>query len=345
MSKPLERSEVRYIEDMLEIGKPVLVTGEAGAGKSGIAYALCSPRKNAEMPVIYLDAREYSDLRYPDDLSGKREIPARFMESVRLVGQNGGCRLIIDQIDGATESSGNAFVALAKELSRSANMQVVALSRRQEGYERNLLEPLADAGFEQIPCNELSDSVAENTLHTLGISSLTDELVKLCRNLLNLDLVARMHQRDPEHDFSSISGEFDLWEEYIKALEKGERLSPHGAVFGIQVIAEATKLARSGLLDEEKSFLIKPPLTPERRRLESWGVIVPYEGDSYRFRHEKFRDFLYVRDAVRTGAMPPDVLKDVHSHRVYNILVWMNAIYPRIRPSKHPEFLRRFLNG
>jgi hypothetical protein len=344
--EPLERSEVGYVEDALQCGKPVLVTGEAGVGKSGVACALCTPRTNMTLSVLYLDVRRYSHVRSPKELAETLELPVPFIESTRLVGKTANCRLIIDQLDNAaTEASGRMFIELAIELSQQTNIQIVIVSRRQEGYERDMLEPLVDAGFEDIPCNELSTSVTENTLHMLGIASPTDDLVKLCRNLLNLDIVARLRQKAPSFDFSAISEEFDLWEEFIKALDKVERVSAHGVVFGALVIKEATKLARSGLLAEEKTFMIQPPLTSEQRRLESWGIIAQYEGFAYRFRHEKFRDFLYVRDAVSNATMPAGVLQDIHSHHVHSILIWMHTVYPRICPSKYGEFLRSFLNG
>ena len=346
ISKHFDRSEVGYVEDLLEAGKPALVTGEAGVGKSGVAYVLCSPRADANLPVLYLDVRRYARIQYLKELSQILELRESLMDSIRLVGQDRGCRLIIDQLDNAaTVDSGKEFIDLAKEASKVAKVQVVVLSRRQEGYEREMLIPLIEQGFEQIPCNELSESAATNTLNKLGVASPTTELVKLCQNLLNLDIVARMRQKNSAYDFSSISDEFDLWDEYVNALEKVERESPQGTVFGKQVTAEATKLARSGVLDEEQTFPILPTATPEQRRLESWGIIVPYEGYFYRFRHEKFRDFLYVRDAVMRGFMPADVLNEVHSYRVQSILVWMNAVYPRKCPFKYVEFFREYING
>ena len=346
MSKPLERSEIGYVEDLLEAGKPVLVTGEAGVGKSGVAYALCSPRADANLPVIYLDVRVYNSILCINDLSHMLELPGSFTESIRQVAQNGGCRLIIDQLDSAaTEASGNTFILLAKEVCQKANVQVVVLSRQQEGYERELLKPLIDIGFEQIPCNQLMYSDSKSILKTVGVASPTDDLIELCRNLLNLDIVARTRQNYPLWDFSLISSEFDLWDGYVQALSKVERQSPQGLTFGDQIIAEATKLAYAGLSAEEKVFQLIPPLNPAQSRLKSWSVIVPYEGYSYRFQHEKFRDFLYVRDAVGRGIMPADVLNEVHGYRVHSILLGMNTMYPRIRPSTYAKFLREFLNG
>ncbi len=82
----------------------------------------------------------------------------------------------------------------------------------------------------------------------------------------------------------------------------------------------------------------------EQRRLESWGVIVPEEGNRCRFYHEKLQDFLYARDAVARAYMPNDVVAELTEHRTRNVLPWMVKLYRRSHSPRLAEFLQRSLD-
>ena len=345
MAETIVRSETGYIEDLLDKGKPVLMTGEAGVGKSGIAYALCMPCSDSKLPILYLDARKYSGVSCANDLTHPLGLSENFIDSVHRLGQNKGCRVVIDQVDSvASKRAGEAFIDIAKELSRIEKVQVVLLSRSQENYEHKLLHRLDNFGFERIQCNPVSDTEARDLLISVGIGEPQDDLTELCQNLLNLDIVARMHNENPAYDFSAVTNEVELWEAYITAFNEAEDRSPHGVDFGTEILERAISLAQEVLKSVDKTVNI-PRKDAHYSRMESWGIITHFEGNFYQFRYEKFRDYLYARNAVDNGLMLNTVLSEIQNFRAHTILVWMIRLYPLRRKSKAGEFLREVLNG
>jgi hypothetical protein len=346
MVEPLPRPEVAHIEDQLEAGRLVLVTGESGSGKSGIAFALCTPRADPAMPILLLDARRYSNISDLRSLADEIDLRDSVTACIERIGQRVGCRLIIDQLDSTSvDTAGQVFIKLALQCSRLSRVQVVILSRRRESYEREMLSQLMEAGFTELECGNLTDDVVRDVLNRLDVAEPSDELTALSKNLLNLSLVARIRLEQPTYDFTSILDETALWEGYVEALRSNEaRHARQGANFGARIIDEAIRLAREGMTAEDRTVELGVTKTPEQRRLESWRVIIPDEGYRYRFYHEKLQDFLYARDAVARGYMPGDVMSELSEHRTHNVLPWMAKLYQRSHSPRWAEFLRRSLD-
>ena len=345
IADPLPRPERDRIEDQMEACRPVTVSGEAGTGKSGIAYSLCTPRADPAMPVLFIDARKHSGVRQAGDLCSALGLLDPIVASVRRLSGRAGCRVIIDQLDSVSmERSGQVFVDIALECAQIDDVQVAVFSRRRESYEHRMLNQLDAAEFSTVECGELSDEAVRATLERIGITSSSDSLVSLSKNLLNLSLIARIRKQQPEYDFSSPTDETDLWEGYVEVLRTGEERSSQGPVFGEEVIAEATRLATEGLRAEDRTFSLPQIRTQAQRRLESWRVLVPDDAQRSRFYHEKLQDFLYARDAVARELMPAQVTGEISEHRTRNVLTWMSKLYARGNPAKRKQFLEKVFN-
>lgn len=133
MSKPLPRTEVARTEDQLETGKSVVITGEAGTGKSGIAFALTSPRSTPDMPVLFLDARKYCTVRIETDIQYKMKLNIPLTESIELLSPIKGCRVIFDQMDSlSTRDAADILTSIALKCADLPKIQVVVLCRSRE---------------------------------------------------------------------------------------------------------------------------------------------------------------------------------------------------------------------
>ncbi len=93
------RDEVFNVEDQVKLGIPVVLTGESGTGKTGIARMLAEGAMEDGKTVLLLDARRFRKVQ--DEQEFRRRF--RTEESLRSIiarkGNERGFRLIIDQLD------------------------------------------------------------------------------------------------------------------------------------------------------------------------------------------------------------------------------------------------------
>lgn len=320
----LPRLEISWIKEQWELGKPVLLSGESGTGKSGIAAILAG---QAGKPVLLLDARNVAHLSDEPSLRRYFNSTLPLSQTIVSLAQINGFRLIIDQLDNLIgKESANLLINLVLECAESRALEVIVISRNKEAHEARLLRRLTACGFVEIESRKLREGDVIIVLATLGINSPTQELVRLGRNLLNLDIICLIRRQRPDFDFSMVGSETMLWEKYLEALYERESVAD-GIDSAELLITTATELARTSLRNGCPTFVLEPPIKPVERRLNSWGIIVCQEGRIYRFGHEKLQDYLYARYMCEQGCMPSVVKAEVGYHRMRNVLPLMEAIY------------------
>jgi hypothetical protein len=135
--------------------------------------------------------------------------------------------------------------------------------------------------------------------------------VDLSRNLLNLEIIATVKNKQPDFDFSNVLDEVALWDGYIDVLLQREEEATNRQE-AEQTLVAAEGLAKRVLSGEEQVFTLEKPLSPALRRLDIWEMIVREEGQIYKFRHEKLQDYLYARQAVEPGLRPTEVLAEIN---------------------------------
>jgi len=327
IQEPIPRNEVDRIEDQLQQSKPVIVTGEPGSGKSGIAAYLTNKSRKCRKTVLLLDARRVADIQKESDLRQHLCLKGPVINAIGRIGEYKGCRLIIDQLDNVVGlPAADILIELAIESANCKDVEVVVLSRTREGHENNLLKRLMDSGFNELTSYPLSEDIVENLLMKLGISNYSENLIELGRNLLNLELIGLIKQQQPSFNFLRLVEEIDLWDNYCKVIIEHEKTTT-GLSNALQIIAEAIRLALIGLNKEDRSFILDFPFYYSTNRLISWGIILQVEGRIYRFRHEELQDYLYAKDVTDKGYMPRDVLKEIKPYRTRNVFIWMKKIY------------------
>lgn len=333
---PLPRMETRHVEDLLDKGKAVIVAGEAGTGKSGIAWALSYPRSNPDMPVLLVDARRCAAEKIGEEI-GLQDHLAR---SIERLGKRIGCRVLIDQLDSvAAEPSGQGFVRLALHCAKLEGVQVAVIARRRESYEHRLLDDLTASDFTEITCGDLSDEEVRTTLDRIGLNSPSDELISLGKNILNLSLIASIRQADPGFIFDSVLDEVVLWERYMSAIQDSASKSPHGPTFGEDVLRESLILAKRGLELADRVIRLDFSPTSAQRCLISWRILVPEREGAFRFYHEELQDYLYARNAVSRELMADQVLAEISHHSTKNVFVWMERLYKHHKSPLRMQFL------
>lgn len=334
----IERAEVKQIEDQLDLEKSVVLTGEAGTGKSGIARQLAL---NTEKTALFLDARRLGRVQFKKELSEHINLNGPLNVAVRKTAKTNGCRVIIDQLD---NSIGLPISSILKDLLLDIKdvegLDIIVVSRKREAHEIQYLDNLLSLeSFVELTSKPLSVENARKLLTQMGVSSPGHNLINLGRNLLNLTIVGKIHIEKPGYEFGEIASEVELWNEYVEIIKLREK--EHGE----KIIGEAMRLAKIGLHQDNRTFALDYTRTYEQKRLESWNIIIPEHERVYRFYHEKLQDYLYAVDAHGRGLSLKELQQEVpFPHRTRNIYIMIVEIYKRNDPSKIPVFLREAWN-
>lgn len=341
IEESLPRLEITLIEEQWELGKPVLLSGESGTGKSGIAAVLTS---QSGKPSFLLDSRVIAQLSDEPSLRRYFNSTGPLSQTIISLSQNAGFRLIIDQLDNLIgKESANLIINLALECADAKTVEVIVISRNKEAHETRLLRRLTTAGFVEIESRKLRAEGVAEVMAKLGLNSPALDLIRLGQNLLNLEIVCLIRQQRPDFDFSVIGNETALWEQYLEILHERESLA-NGIYGADQLISTATQLACRNLRNGSLTFVLELPIILAERMLDSWGIIVRQEGRIYRFSHEKFQDYLYARYMCDQGSLPTDIKSEIGYHRLRNILPLMEAIYAARDSAFLIQFLREVFN-
>jgi hypothetical protein len=338
VDKSIRRDEIKRIEDQIQLGKFVLLVGDAGSGKSGIAFQLA---KNTSKSVIFLDARRLGETKSNTDFRNHFDLNGDLGEGIMRLASAKGCRIIIDQLDNSIGLPvSDLLIDLVFDVKYQDGVEVIIISRKREAHEKQFLKKLSpDKGFVELNSNPLSEELVKSLLHEIGISSPSQIIIEMGKNLLNLEIISRIVQENPTIDISKLNSEVDLWGEYISVIKIRE--GNHGDA----ILSEAIKLATLGIQAEDRSFTLDVSRPLEQQRLESWKIIVRDYGRVYRFHHEKLQDYLYAFDATERGLTKDDVINELgDTHRTRNIYLMMRDIYERNTPSRLPQYLREAWN-
>jgi hypothetical protein len=335
----ISRDEVERIEDFISDSKPVLLYGEPGSGKSGIASILVENARMAGKIPLLIDARQVADIRSETDLRKYLALNGAVFDALdRLGNHKNGCRLIIDQLDSlAGLRSANVLVDLACESSHSIHTETIVILRNREGHENDLFDRFTKEGFQELKSHPISEEKVIEVFKQLKISDNSHKLIELGQNLLNLELIGVLSSR-ANVDFETIMSDLDLWEQYFKNLLDHETITT-GRIEAQKIISEAVKLARVGLNNENGYVEIPVEISYYVNRLISWGIIFPIEGQIYRFQHEEMQSYCYAVDATNRNLPVSTVLKDINPYKTKSIIQWMLKIYEK----KDSIFLSTFI--
>lgn len=339
LQEPIPRDEVSLVEAQLAIGKSVVLTGEAGTGKSGIASELAKSSIEKGQICLFLDARSATHIQDESQLRGYFDLNEPIHEAIKKIGRFKKLRFVIDQLDNIVGTkAADILTSLVKESVAFEGVEAVVISRKRESHEAKLLEGLTKAGFVEITSKPLSIIDTTEILTKLGISNPSEALTDLCCNLLNLSLIGKIKEQKPTFDLSSLIDEVDLWDKYIMMLLDREALES-SCKNAEQMISEAVRLARDGLKNENRTFSLDYPQSKQQQRLISWGIIL-IDDRIGRFYHEKLQDYFVAWDATQRKLMPADVLGEIDTHRARNVVVWMDKICRRKDKDFHTRFMK-----
>ena len=168
----LPRQEVQTVHDRLKEASAktgVLVTGEAGIGKSGVMYKVVEDLLAAGTPVVALRADRLEFTLLPDDVGDQIGLPGSPANVLAAVAQGRHCVLVIDQLDALSLASGrntelfDCVYEIIQQAQAHPNMRILLACRKFDLDNDHRLRRLTD-----------SDGVAE----TVAVERLAHETVR-----------------------------------------------------------------------------------------------------------------------------------------------------------------------
>ncbi len=348
----ITRQENVDIENKLQQGIPVVLVGDAGTGKSGIAATLAQTAIDHGKIVLLLDARWISHVQDESDLQRYFNLECPFRIAIEQAGAYKGCRFIVDQLDNVVGSRAAELLAnLALNNYKMSGVEVIVISRGSKKiHEAKPLEKLVSEGFHEEASSSLNETEARRNLNRLGIMEPSLDLVKLGTSLLNLEVISLLKQEQQDVDFPASISDVDLWEKYLGIIWERESIG-QGYDFADTIVAEAKKIARDELMtpDGHRGIVLKEPVPQSIKRLVG-AILIPVSGKKYYgFRHEELQYFLYALDATEDNKGYNDILDEI-DHRARGVLPWMLKLYRRHSEESeqdaelYRQFLRESLN-
>lgn len=335
--------QLDQIEELLQSNLSVWITGNAGVGKSGIAYHLANNSFDRQS-VLFLDARKLAQLSSLQDLRAHLDIDIAVVDAISSIAQSFGCRIIIDQLDSVFETPCAEllcnFACICAEI---PGAQAVVITRNTD-RSSNILEQLEKRNFKQVLVTSIDTSLSQQLLLKLGISSPPQHVIDLATNLLNLDLISRIQAEKPFTDLDLIDEEVKLWQYYLETIRRQESVGTNSQR-GLVIINEAIRLAWEGLNTPERTVILTQPQTIEQHRLIDWDILQQKHNLFYTFRHEKLHEFLAAKDAVDRDLTPEGLMHQMAVHRTSSIVTWMDKLYVHAEARYRERFIARYLAG
>jgi hypothetical protein len=311
----IERGEIGEIIGVWSGGvDDILLIGEAGSGKSGIAHCLGKTLQGSGNPILFIDVVEIPNTKDPISyLDHLLPLDMGLIEAFSILGEEKECYLIIDQLDSIVRSdSFLGFISLLKSVKTLQGVRILAVSRSFEAKEE---ESLKDLGFTQIQSHSLNKEDAAAHLNKLGIIAPSDFILELASNLLNLSLMAEIV--DAKGDFYGLHSETDLWERYVKTISARE---------GEERLDLAFHLARNSMRETSPDFPIPLIGNYGYRRLLSRGILITHSFRRVRFRHEKLQEFLCAIQVFPQRPLAIDVYEEYGDIKGRRIIRWFLSL-------------------
>jgi hypothetical protein len=313
----------------------VLIEGESGSGKSGIAAAVVRRTNDRGIPILFLDTRNYSSavsaFGHLEQYVGVK-IPLRDCLE-KLGNQVGDCLLVIDQLDSTIGSPAyQVSIELLAAVAALENVKVVAVACVLDAAEYQAIKDLA---FNAVVSTLLDKHRVTALLHEMDVGTASEAVLALSENLFYLGLVVELASSGV--DISQLEGKVALLEKYQTALEETE---------GPEIIQGAIDLAYEKLSASRTDFAL--PLIQGRalQRLQNRSIIIAAGHGLYRFRHEQMLYYFYAQGAVKRDVPPVDILGRIAGRYAEEILVWLLRLYYyHRRSSELTDYLREALSG
>ena len=282
--------------------KGVLLSGEAGVGKSGVVLQVLEELREEEVPVLALRVDRLDPTPLPNEIGRQLELPGSPVAVLGGVAQGRNCVLVIDQLDAVSLASGRhpQFFDGVDELIRQAEaysrMRLLVACRNFDLENDHRLRRLANERgvLNTVAVNRLPEETVRETVAAMGIEAggLSPDQVRLLSVPLHLSLLAEISETPAARDLNFRTAK-DLFDRFWDRKRAVLRERTGRSVRWPEVI--------DALCDRmsEKRTLSAPAekvdeYGDDAQAMASENVLVR-DRDRYAFFHESFFDYAFAR--------------------------------------------------
>lgn len=327
----------------------IIIKGEGGVGKSGILKRVS---ENSEHDILFIDASSYSIIRSESDLAEELGLDVSLETCIQQVAANRPFVVVVDQLDDTNREAGEIYKNVILAVAQIDSVSTIIACRAYDLEHYSEFVALSNSEYIDniITVNTLDESKVRDYLEKLGVTSPSQDLVNLCKEIEYLDVVGRLANRGSE--LENLSEQVTVWEEYRKLLEEDH--SSDDQLRGTRIVDRAVEHAVRTTESGSSVFSISDRQWTDQR-LRSMGVIQRGSKSSgertFRFRHQQFQLYLYAWDKV-TGTVDDenlfrDTLDELDENINNDVVKWMFAVYTDQEgelPSDTAEFLEEILD-
>lgn len=325
----IDRPEITLIQNIWQsTDTSILLHGEAGSGKSGIASRLGKNLSEGGMPVLFLRATEFSSDQDPITiLQHRMAIKYPLMGALDMLSKEKPFAIILDQLDSVSETElCKNFVSFLKSVAGIPNIKILAVTR---SYELQHDPDISSLGFRQEEIGRFTNEQSINFLSQLGVNKPPQVLIDLSNNLLNLSLIAEVIKESTSSS-NTLINEVNLWKQFYDSIKLRE---------GEEVAEDALRIACETALRGERIFPATFLNNRSRKKLLSRGIIFEAPGRRFRFRHEKLQDFLCAYSLLPDQLTFTQLMNKANKNSIKGILTWLHLLYHNERPELEPQLI------
>lgn len=335
----LPRQEVQTVHEHLEKSSEkagVLLTGEAGIGKSGVMLQVVKELLEAGIPVVALRADQLEFTPLPDDVGKQVGLPGSPANVLAAVAQGGHCVLVIDQLDAMSLASGrnaNLFdcvYEIVRQAQAHPKMRILLACRKFDLDNDHRLRQLTDADgvAEAVIVERLTHETVRDVVASLGLdaNSLNSKQLDLLSIPLHLKLLSEL-VGDEEIRALNFEKAQDLYERFWhfkqQAIENriGRPMQWTRVVYALcdHMHQRQTLSAPEVVVEDWNS---------DAKAMVSENILV-LENKRYSFFHEGFFDYAYARRFARGPQSLLNLLVSDEQHLFRRVQVRQILLYLR----------------
>lgn len=335
----LPRQEVQTVHDHLKKSRKkagVLVTGEAGIGKSGVMLQVVEELLDVNTPVVALRADQLEFTPLPDDVGKQIGLPGSPANVLAAVAQRRHCALVIDQLDAVSLASGrnttlfDCVYEIIRQAQAHPNMRILLACRKFDLDHDHRLRQLtgAEGVAEAVIVERLTHEKVREVVASLDLdaNSLNSKQLDLLSIPLHLKLLSEMVE-DEEIRALNFEKSQDLYERFWKYKQRVIRERTGRSVQWTKVVYALCDYMH------QRQTLSTPEVVVEDWNSDAEAMVSEHvlvlDNKRYSFFHEGFFDYAFARRFARGPQSLLDLLVSGEQHLFRRAQVRQILLYLR----------------